>query len=179
MSQDLMINEIRNVPSPLTTHEHSNPTYIPNEIMDTLTPIFVIRHPILMVDSVYRTGLGVMSVDPTDEDFHLLHTLRWCRILYDYFVDQGKKPVIVEAQDFIYKTKETMGKLCTTVGIDPEGIVEEWEPFPYEQFLDHKIAIAYTGDLWRSTGVERRSKEVSSSSDPSFAVQCSTNRDSI
>ena len=155
-----MINEIRNAPSPLATHIQTNETYVPTEIMDTLTPIFVIRHPILMVDSQYRTGLPVMDIHPSDEDFHLLNTLRWCRILYDYFEAKGQKPVIVEAQDFIYKTKALTDKLCNTVGIDPEGMVEKWEPFPYQEYLDHKIAIAYTGDLWRSTGVERRAAEV-------------------
>lgn len=50
----------------------SNPTCIPDNVLDTFTPIFVIRHPILMVDSLYRVQLRAdMGQLPTDEDFEV------------------------------------------------------------------------------------------------------------
>ena len=114
-----------------------------------------------MVGSQYRVQQPIMGQLPTDEDFIAFSSLRWCRILFDYFVSQGQKPALVDAEDVIWKTKATTDKLCAQLGIDPEGIKDTWDPVPKEYWPDHKIAIAFTGDMMGSKGIERRGKEVS------------------
>jgi hypothetical protein len=160
LKQDLIIDSIRGDPFAKPAAVTSNPTIIPDDVLDTFTPIFVIRHPILMVDSLYRCQLLVMGQLPTDEDFEAFGTLRFCRILFEYYKSKGTTPALVEAVDFIYKTKATMDKLCKTIGIDPEGIKDTWDPLPEEYMPDHHVAIAFTGDMMRSSGLERRNKEV-------------------
>ena len=158
MKQDLVLDSIRGDPFAQPT-EQGNPTCIPDDVLNSFTPIFVIRHPILMVDSLYRCQLPVMGQLPTDEDFEVNGTLRWCRFLFDYFKAKGSTPALVEAVDFIHNTKPTMDKLCQTIGIDPEGIKESWDPVPEEYFPKHSVAVAFTGEipLGRLLGPSRHS----------------------
>lgn len=69
--QDLILKLIRG--DPFAQMElRSNPTCIPDVLLDSFTPVFVIRHPILMVDSLYRVQLRAdMGQLPTDEDFEV------------------------------------------------------------------------------------------------------------
>lgn len=160
LQQDLILNAIRSDPSAEPSEVKSNPTCIPDQILESFTPIFVIRRPILMVDSLYRCQLPVMGQLPTDEDFDVMGTFRFTRILFDYFKSKGSTPALVEAVDFIYNNKPTMDKLCSKIGIDPEGIKDTWDPIPEEYFPYHHVAVAFTGDMMRSSGIERRNKEV-------------------
>ena len=162
IKHDLIINSLRGDPFAVRAPTKSNPTCIPDEVLDSFTPIFVIRHHILMVDSLYRCQLPVMGQLPTDEDFEAFGTLRYCRMLFDYFRANGGTPAIVEAVDFIWNTKPTLDKLCQHIGIDPAGIKDAWDPVPKEYFPDHHVAVAFTGDMMSSSGLERRGKEVGS-----------------
>jgi hypothetical protein len=83
-------------------------------------------------------------------------------MLYDYFVSIGKRPVLVEAQDFVYNTKPVMDKVCRELGIDENGWTDTWDPVPNEYWPDHKIGTVMTGAMMASSGLERRAKEVSS-----------------
>ena len=129
--------------------------------MDTLTPVFVFRHPALMVPSLYRGANSISGWEPGDEDFEISTTLRWNQYLYDYFVARGRRPAVIEAQDFVYNTRPIMDKLCRHLGIDESGWSEKWHPLPKEHWPDHKIAMAMTGDAMASSGLERRAKGVS------------------
>ncbi|KAK3724464.1 hypothetical protein LTR37_001088 [Vermiconidia calcicola] len=156
--QDIMIDTTRSEEKD-SDEVRSNPTYIPDAILDTLTPVFVFRHPMLMVPSLYRAQSAVAGLQPDDEDFEVEGTLRWCQMLYDYFVYRGVPPALVEAQDLVYNFQPTMNKLCSGLGIDPEGVKDTWDPVPKEHWPDDKITVTLTGALLSSSGLERRSKE--------------------
>lgn len=160
--QDLILNYIRREEGSVLPPVTSNPTYIPDTILETLTPIMLFRHPILMVHSRYcaTSPPEIAGLQPLDEDFEAFGTQQWCRVLYDYFVSIDKKPAVVEAQDFVWKTQPTMEKLCQVVGIDPAGVKETWDPVPKGYWPDHKIAKAMTGVMLSSSGLERRGKAV-------------------
>ena len=98
-----------------------------------------------MVDSLYRALQPITGISPCDEDFEACGTLRWCRILFDYFVSKGHKPAVIEAQDFIYSTKPAMDQLCRTLGIDANGWKDTWDPIPREHWPDHKVGNAMVG----------------------------------
>ena len=133
-----------------------NPTYIPDNALKTLTPIFIIRHPQLMVDSLWRAQQELTKMLPEDEDFEFQITLKWTRILYDYFKDQlSIEPVIIESEDFIYKTKAVTDKLCALYGLDPEGVRETWDAVPEEYWPESKVARTYVGHMLVSKGIER------------------------
>lgn len=142
----------------------SNPTCIPDDIMQTLTPVILFRHPMLSVPSHYSIAHpeAVAGLDPDDEDFEVWTTYRWTRYIYDYFVSIGRTPTVVEAQDYIYNTKPTMNKLCRELGIDEDGWIDKWDPVPKEYWPDHSVGNAMTGGMMSSAGIERRLTEVSS-----------------
>ncbi len=154
LDQDLILNTLRrgeNEPPPKIL---TNPTHIPDDIMETLTPVLVFRHPLLIIPSIYPKLNPISGIEPDDEDFEISATLRWTQYIYDYFVSIGRKPIVVEAQDFVWNTKPTMDKLCRELGIDESGWIDEWDPLPREHWPDHKNAVAMTSDLMESSGLQ-------------------------
>lgn len=161
--QDIILATIRRGPNDPLPSITSNPTYIPSDILATLTPIILFRHPALSVPSNYRVTHpeAVAGLDPDDEDFEIWTTYRWTQYLHDYFLSIGRTPIVVEAQDFIYETKATLTKLCQELRIDEEGWVDGWEALPREKWPDHAVGNAMTGDVMLSEGIQRRGVEVS------------------
>lgn len=156
LDQDLILNTLRrgeNSPCPKIS---SNPTHIPDDILETLTPVLLFRHPLLSIPSIYPKLNPVSGIEPDDEDFEISITLRWTQYIYDYFVSIGRRPIVVEAQDFVWNTKPTMDKLCRELGIDESGWLDKWDPLPKEHWPNHKNAIAMTSDLMESSGLQRR-----------------------
>lgn len=141
-----------------------NPTHIPEDMVKTLKPIFIVRHPVLRMDSFWRseqTSVG-LNLQPTDEYFEYLITLKWARVLYDYFNETlGMEPVILDSDDFVYSTKATMDNFCAMLGLDPEGVKDEWDPVPKESWPKSEVSKVFLGDLLSSRGVIRNA-EVSS-----------------
>ncbi|KAK5168895.1 uncharacterized protein LTR77_006204 [Saxophila tyrrhenica] len=158
VNQDLILNTMRrgeNEPSPAIT---TNPTYIPGDVLATLTPVFLFRHPALIAGSLYPKFNPISGVEPNDEDWELSSSLRWTVYVHQYFTSLGHKTAVIEAQDFVYNTEPTMNALCRRLGIDEDGWVEKWDPIPREHWPDHRNAVAMTGDLMGSSGLERRGK---------------------
>lgn len=64
-----------------------NPTVLPDELLQIITPMIFIRHPAVVLPSWLRAAnsdvkLGAHTVD--DEDFSVWTSLRWSRIIFDY-----------------------------------------------------------------------------------------------
>lgn len=141
-----------------------NPTDIPENLLKTLTPIITIRHPLLMIDSLFRTTHELTKMVPEDEDFEYESTLKWSRIMHGYFVDQlGTEPIVLDSEDFIYNTSTVTDKLCAIWRLDPDGVKDTWDPVPKEYWPKQDITTAYIGHMLASKGIER-SEKVSKSS---------------
>jgi hypothetical protein len=84
------------------THYGENPTHIPDEIWRTLRPIIVIRHPLPQIQSGYD-GLSTlgMSVGIGDEDLGTFCSQRYYRYLFDLLSEQGRTPLVVDADDLL------------------------------------------------------------------------------
>lgn len=160
LKQDVILSALRREDKdttfpPLT----ANPTYIPDDLLKTLKPIFIIRHPQLMVASLWRAQQELTRLTLEDEDLEFQITLKWTRILYDYFRDQlGIEPVILDSEDFVYQTKAVTDKLCVMFGLDPDGVKDTWDPVPKEYWPKSEIAKTYVGHMLASTGMERGEK---------------------
>ena len=138
-----------------------NPTCVPDWLFDTCKPIIVIRHPARMIPSFYKT-MSAMSYNlPGDEDFYLCTSLRYSRMLHDLFRAQGREAIVVDGDDVIWRTQEMTSNVCNVLGIDPEGVKEQWEPTAAEQRPTHPIIAGFTTTIHESTGVERPSGGVS------------------
>ena len=134
----------------------ANPTYIPTPILPTLTPLMIIRHPLLIIDSLWRGQLETTKMLPWDEDFEFQSTLKWTRMIHQYFTDQlGITPIVVDSHDVMFNTRALTDKLCGKLGIDPEGVNETWDPVPQEYWPTSPVAVKFVGHLLSSKGVER------------------------
>ncbi|KAI7345178.1 hypothetical protein KC320_g8452 [Hortaea werneckii] len=176
MKQDRMLTHLRSRTrnsNPTTTPSSSshpeptpeNPTYLPESLLATLTPILLIRHPALTIPSSWRTESQIKNLSIEDEDFYLLTTNRWSRDLLTYLHYQSttpdnsswRKPIVIDAYDVVHRTAQLTGKLCGELGLDAAGVQESWRKLPREEWPGHSVVVAYTRDLLGSGGVERGS----------------------
>lgn len=135
-----------------------NPTHIPDSMFSNLTPIILIRHPILQTDSSYRIlGNEAFKNIPTDEDFQIGQSLQFAKFLFDMFTAQGKQPVVVDGEDTLYRTDEMTRGLCEKLGmgLDPEAFSDVWEKAPEDAVPKHVLTKAFTSTIYASTGIER------------------------
>ena len=117
-----------------STHSQDNPEVLPDETLlaPGTIPILTIRHPALMVPSIYRANRKVNNDKPVSRETGLYTgTLRWQRLLYDFYVKHGPahgiKPLIVDADDYQGKGREAfMARLCDAVGLDSKSVQYSW-----------------------------------------------------
>ncbi|KAK5163441.1 uncharacterized protein LTR77_010623 [Saxophila tyrrhenica] len=131
-----------------------NPTYCPDWLFDTCTPMMVIRHPALSVRSLYDMAIQVQKVRPTDEDFVMCTSLHFCRLLFDLFKSQGRTPIVADGEDVVLRRKGMTDGVCEALGIDPDGVVEQWDPTPLDQRPQHPMIAAFTKTIHESHGIE-------------------------
>ncbi|KAI7283856.1 hypothetical protein KC345_g2682 [Hortaea werneckii] len=164
MKQDRMLSHLRRPQKSKTSSSSEpipgNPTYIPETLLATLTPILLLRHPALSIPSSWRTESKIKNLEIEDEDFYLLTTYRWSRELFAYLLHQSTssgwpKPLVIDAYDIVHRTAQLTGKLCGELGLDPAGVQESWRKLPREEWPGHSVVVAYTKDLLGSGGVER------------------------
>ncbi|KAF4219369.1 hypothetical protein CNMCM5878_003288 [Aspergillus fumigatiaffinis] len=137
-------------PSSHSIHEsHStmdlglNDTLLPDDILETLSPVFLIRHPALAFPSFLRAYRDLHGVEASrskdgELDFNMIMTLRWTRRLYEryvltregcsYYVDDDSMdgPIILDADDVI-TNPEVLVRFCKFVGLDASRLRFTWE----------------------------------------------------
>lgn len=147
-----------------------NPTVLLDSVFDSFTPIILIRHPALAVDSIYRGALTFTQQWPGDEDFSLITSTRKARLLFDYYRSLGQTPIVVNGEDLLWRTKEMSSALCERLGIDAVGLSDTWSPASQED-IDKMNPLMYmlTKDIQESSGIQRPQSEVSRAS---RGVQC-------
>lgn len=133
-----------------------NPTRLPDDLLQTVThPVFLIRHPALMVGSFWKTQLTVYKMQPDDDLFMVMSTLRWTALLYDWFVQGGVRPLVIDAHDIVNDTESVMRNVCEAVGIDPDGVQYEWQAEGNVDFADNHMRRTFMNELQNSTGVKK------------------------
>ncbi|KAI8633605.1 hypothetical protein F5Y19DRAFT_489069 [Xylariaceae sp. FL1651] len=106
--------------------DSSNPTVLPTRFLRSVTPVFLIRHPALVFESVLRVSGPTMGARIDDEEFPVEASLRWLRILYDWY---PVRPIVLNA-DEIMAHPTTVQKLCEQLQLDPTGVRFKWDPVP-------------------------------------------------
>lgn len=104
----------------------SNPTVLPDNVFDSFTPIILIRHPALAVDSIYRGALAFTQQRLGDEDFSIITSTRELGVLFDYYKSCGQAPTVVDGEGLLWRTKEMSSTLCDRLGIDANGLSDTW-----------------------------------------------------
>ncbi|KAK5958284.1 hypothetical protein OHC33_000126 [Knufia fluminis] len=174
------------VPPPITTKWLSltpqppsllaNPTAFTTPFLDSVTPIFLIRHPTLSIPSFYRKQRDILHNAATDASFRILTSLEWTRLVFDSYLRRRGLPVsvsedpdvtaypaeqvplLIESVDLIYHTQAVAERVCDYVGIDKGGVQYEWEPTPEEEWPPSALARAFFQDMLESTGIQRAEK---------------------
>lgn len=126
------------VSSAKTDDDDGNPTVLPTQFLRSVTPIFLIRHPALVFESILRVSGPTMGARIDDEEFPIEASLRWLRILHDWFAAESaaaagsgtRRPIIVLNADEIMIRPAVVQRLCEQLGLDPTGVRFEWDPVP-------------------------------------------------
>ena len=140
-----------------------NPFRMPESLLDKFAPVILIRHPILQVDSLYRSMTVNSQCRPGDEDFEIITSNRQSRWVFEYFrhARGGQIPIVVDGEDMLWRTHDLGDRLCTALGLSPGGLKDHWEPMPEERKHPNWFIRAMTTTMTDSTGIERPDQQVS------------------
>lgn len=154
-----------------------NPTYLPDRLLKTFAPVFIIRHPAKQVESWYRVTRAY-EMHPNENDFELAASFKPSRRLFEYYVElyrSGAKihqtgnsaadaptrlekwPIVIDGDDLINDAEGLTAKVCETIGIEHSGVIYKWDQT--EIVLEGKAAPAleeaFYRTLWKSGGVKK------------------------
>lgn len=116
------------------TRSPLNLTLLPDEFLKTWNPTFLIRHPAMMLPSLYRTCLEDFELNgfrrPKSEPMVVETTMKWIRTLYDfyddYFAESSVWPIVLAADD-IMTCPELVSKYAQLAGLDGDKIRLTWD----------------------------------------------------
>ncbi|KAL0066056.1 hypothetical protein AAF712_006884 [Marasmius tenuissimus] len=131
-----------------------NPTFFPDRFALTLTPIFTIRHPALVLPSYLKALSAEASfVEKVFAEETATSTSFKNQIqVFDFYkaLNNGAAPIVIDGERLVKNTQEVMGKVCERLGLDETNIKYEWES---KNVKMPKTLDAFTGKVLRSTGV--------------------------
>ncbi|KAF4960214.1 hypothetical protein FGADI_1234 [Fusarium gaditjirri] len=116
------------------TRSPLNLTLFPDEFLKTWNPTFLIRHPALMIPSLYRTCFGKMEWEgfkrPRKEPMTAEVTTKWHRTLYDFFSEHFANdsiwPIVIDADD-VMTCPQLVGKYAQLTGLDETKVRYSWD----------------------------------------------------
>ncbi|OBS24678.1 hypothetical protein FPOA_05218 [Fusarium poae] len=123
---------IKGIPEP--TRSRLNLTLFPDEFLKTWKPTFLIRHPALMISSLYRTCQGPMDFNgihrPKQEPCTAELSMRWHRTLYQFFAEHFANdsvwPIVLDADD-IMTSPQLVSKYAKLAGLDDSKVIRSWD----------------------------------------------------
>ena len=101
----------------------ANPTVLPDAFLRAVTPICLIQHPARTCPSLYRAT----HLDVHGAEFHVQTSLRWCRLLVDWYaVTTGSKPIVLDGDNMVHKP-DIIKKLCSALSLDGSEVQTLWD----------------------------------------------------
>lgn len=160
----------RNVPSSISSGSYKsptsppaarkNPTILPDSFLNSMTPLILFRHPALMIPSFYRAAQkGKIEISIYDEHWPVNASLRWLRLVYDWYRDatgKSARSVIVIDSDDLINSPGFSSHLFASLGIDQQHLQTSWEPKSeaYRADKGHRVN-SFKSTLWDSTRIIR------------------------
>lgn len=144
----------------------TNPTMLTDEFLRSFVPVFLVRHPALMVDSWWRTETrGGSPPDLTITTRQRVYGMALARELYDWYaalgaasdddgaLAPGRKavPIVVDADDVL--EGDTVHRLAATLGMDPAQVLQSWEAKSTDGLVP--MVKSYVQGIWESTGIDK------------------------
>jgi hypothetical protein len=109
-------------------HEKGNSTVLPRQILDKFKFFFLVRPPHKSVPSYYRCCIPPRSATTGFDHYrHSEAGFRELRILYDYLVENGQTPLVVDAEDIVRDPEQTIKAICEAVDLDFDPAMLSWD----------------------------------------------------
>jgi hypothetical protein len=152
---------VRGVNKP--TRSPLNLTFLPDEFLRTWHPTFLIRHPALMLPSLFRTAQIDIELDGVrrikKEPYEVETTMRWIRTLHDFYLNHFGKgsqwPLVLDADD-VMMHPELMTKYAGLVELDPDKLRFSWDKASQEHVAKLRSAEKSMYSFFNaSTGVDK------------------------
>ena len=142
------MDSLTKVPQVLAQRGNDNPTRsslnltsMPDEFLQTWKPTFLIRHPAMQMESLFRAAIrttteGVIN-RPMVEPMPHERTLKWSRTLYDFYANyysgmDSQWPIVLDADDLM-KQPELVVAYARKAGLDPDKVIFSWDKASNEQ----------------------------------------------
>jgi hypothetical protein len=141
---------------------HTNPTYLPDDFLLAMQPVFQIRHPVLMFPSFLRTQQKAMpGVSTSDAYYKAIMTLRPSRTLFEWYANHPAActPKVIDADD-IMNNKAAVRQLCIDIDFDPDAVQYEWETRHVEDPMMAAFLSTINGSKGIKPGLEARCLDI-------------------
>ncbi|KAL0563707.1 hypothetical protein V5O48_018356 [Marasmius crinis-equi] len=158
-SEPVVVDKLKTSPTTTnTTSPNPNPMILPASFLASITPILMIRHPIRTVTSGMGIMLGTYGKNIDEPAVPLTCTLKWTRILFNYYQSSAREAIVIDGDELVRDTKGQMDKLCALLGpgagVDGSGIRYEWKAKKESVEVSEEMREeVYLRDLYESTGV--------------------------
>ena len=160
LKHDVALDLIRTDSNTFTTSA-LNPTYLPDNVFNTIAAVIVIRNPLYQVPSLYESFAADSKCRPGDEDFAIAASAKTYRLLFDVLRSQRRTVIVVDGDDVLWRTADLAANVCVALGIDSGSVTDWWDPIPESgRPLDNPIVLAWTKTIWESSGIERPAEKV-------------------
>ncbi|MEW9797071.1 HAD family hydrolase [Alteromonas sp. CYL-A6] len=114
----------------------------PLDWLDSLTNVFLLRHPARVIASYQQK-----RENPTLNDIGFVQQAR----LFDKVVERGHQPVVVDSDDILANPEEMLRALCKAIGIVFDPAMLRWSPGGNP--ADGVWASHWYASVWQSDGL--------------------------
>ena len=103
------------------------------------------RGSVLMIQSIYNSMSALTQCRPGGENFDLITSWHFARLIFEYFrLSRKAIPIVVDGEDILWRTEELGRNFCEAVGIDSSGLKERWDTLPAEWWARNPFIFAMT-----------------------------------
>lgn len=150
----------------------TNRLILPDRLVNSFLPIFIIRHPAKQVGSYYKaTRINQTEINAPDTEIGLSY--KFDRVLFGYYkalylhrtdvdgdgvlphnlkgMDLSNWPIVIDGDDLINDTERISNRFCEMVSIESSGVIYEWE----KTTTSDPFEAVFKGTLNASKGVVR------------------------
>ncbi|KAL2206765.1 hypothetical protein CC79DRAFT_1385944 [Sarocladium strictum] len=139
------------------TRSKFNKTCLSDEFLLTWRPTFLIRHPAMVITSMYRAAIHAGFKRESNEPHVSERTYFWTRSLYDFYASSSDTdspfPIILDADD-IMTSPELMTAYSRTAGFNPDQLRFQWDKVSDEALAEmSQIRRHMQSSLHASSGI--------------------------
>jgi hypothetical protein len=175
MAQEVMLSAFKDDRNAELKPWSSNPTYLPDSLLEVAQVVILIRHPAKIVSSGAPVARDAIGLQPGDRDIFNMFTLRWARLMFDYLRSTGKDPIVVSGEDVVGNPGALLDALSEALGVARGGLRVSWPLVSPEERPTGPMG-PWLKRVSGSTGVERKAEQVCQHRDCAGLVGTLTHR---